>query len=69
MTDTERRPLPLPWWAEAGLRFIERFGFPAALAIYLLVSFGARMDSLEAAVHENTSEIRELRAEIRRIVR
>lgn len=43
MGDTERRAA-LPWWVEAGLRFLREFGFPAAVAAYVLVSHGAKLD-------------------------
>lgn len=49
MGDTERRPAtPLPWWVEAGMKFLQVFGFPAAVAAYVLVVQTAEIKAVRA---------------------
>lgn len=52
MSDTERKAVPLPWWAEAGFRFLQVFGFPAAVTAFLLWSTGPKFDAIQATLIE-----------------
>lgn len=49
MTDIVSRPVE-PWWAAGAKWLLASFLFPAAVAAYVLVSYGAKMDRADATL-------------------